>query len=147
MGVAAYFSVEKAIRNTLLTASDLSGVRVYIEQDLVWAAESAPAVYIYLTRRDAPASEQRIAAGRRTDWILAMSLWCVEWHLESTEQAAEARDSLIERVEVALMGNRSLDDTCDRSWLEGGEFVSGMGNVGFLSAGEILLRAKVFATT
>lgn len=147
MAVAGYFAVEKAIRDRILLDPELIGVRAYIEEDLVWAAESAPAVYIYVTSREAPANEQRLAAGTRTDWILAISIWCVEWHIDSTERAAEARDSLIERVEIALMRDRTLNGTCDRSWLDGGEFTGGMGNAGFLSAGEIVLRAKIFGTT
>lgn len=143
---AGYYEVEKAIKAVINADPELSDVRVFIEQDLVWAAESAPAVYIYATGREAPASEQRLAAGRRTDFILNVSLWCVAWNLDSTERAAELRDSLMERAEAALMANRSLSDTCEYFWLAGGEFISGMGNQGFLCSGEIALKVRVFGT-
>lgn len=142
-----YYAVEKAIRDAVLSDSELAGVRAFIEQDLVWAAESAPAVYIYATGREAPENEQRLAGGQRTDWILAISIWCVAWHLDSTERAAELRDLLIERVELALMRDRTIGDKCDRSWLDGGQFISGPGEQGFLSTGEISVKVKLNSTT
>lgn len=147
MSGASYFAVEKAIKAAIMDDSDLSGVRVYIEQDLQWAAESAPAVCIYATGRQAPDGMQRLAAGQRTDWLLAISLWCYAWDME-TERAAEQRDSLIERVELALMRptERTLGGACETYWLEGGEFISSPGDQGFLCAGEIALKVHVFGT-
>jgi hypothetical protein len=143
---AGYFAVEKAIRDVIAADPELSGVRVFIEADLVFAAESAPAVYIYATGREAPANEQRLMAGRRTDFLLNISLWCVAWSLDSTERAAMQRDSLIERVELALMRDRSLGGVADTLWLDGGEFISGMGNQGFLCHGEIAVKVKVYGS-
>lgn len=146
MSGAGYYAVEKAIKQAINADPELSDVRVFIEQDLVHAAESAPCVLIFISDRSAPADEQRLAAGRRTDWILSVSVLCYGWHLDSTEQAAEKRDSLMEHVETALMRDRSLGGTCDRFWLDGGSFESGPGNQGFLCAGEIALKVKVFGT-
>lgn len=145
MPVAGYFAVEKAIKDAILSDSDLSEVKVFIEQDIVHAAESAPCVLIFANSREAPAGEQRLAAGRRTDWIVSISIICYGWALE-TEPAAEIRDSLMERVELALMRDRTLGGTCEALWLDGGSFDSGPGNQGFLCAGEIALKVKVFGT-
>ena len=146
MSGAGYYAVEKAIKDAINADEDLSEVRVFIEQDIVHAAESAPCVLIFISRRDAPANEQRLSAGRRTDWILSVHLICYGWHLDDTERAAELRDSLMEHVELALMRDRLLGGACETLWLDSGGFESGPGNQGFLSAGEVSVKVKVFGT-
>lgn len=139
---ARYYEIEKAVREIIEADTHFTGIRTFIEQDIIFSAEACPAVYIYLDRRDTVEAEQRLAAGRRTDYRVRLSLWCVEWHLDSTEEASRLRDELIESVEVVLTTDRTLKGASLGSWLEGGEFLSGLGDSGFLSAGEIVLVAR-----
>lgn len=141
-----YYAVEEGIREVLSADADLEDVRIEIETDVEMAPDGGGAVYVYLDRRDAPASEQRLAAGTRTDFLLRFALWCLDCDFESVAAASRRRDDLLGKVEVALMRDRSLNGTVDASWLEGGEFLT-MQEQGFISGGEIILIAKAKATT
>lgn len=139
-----YYAIEEAIKCVIEDA--LPDVRVEIETEVGVAPDQEGAVYIYLDRRDAPASEQRLAAGTRTDFLVRFSIWCLDADFESVAAASRRRDELTGRVEVALMADRSLKNTVPSSWLEGGEFLT-IGDNGFVSGAEIVLIAKASATT
>ena len=120
-------------------------VRTFIEDAIMFSAEMSPAVYIYAMRRDAVVTDQRLAAGRRTDMTIRFSLWCVDVNFESIAAASKGRDELIGNVEIALMENRTLNSLVKSSWLEGGAFETGGGDNGFISAGEVVLIATANA--
>lgn len=143
-----YYGIETAIKDILEAdaGNDLpDNLKVFIESQIAFNDEGCPGVYIYLDRRDAPPQIQRIAAGTRTDMEVDLSLWCAEFH-DSVEDASRLRDDLIGKVEVALMADRTLNDTVTAFWLRGGDFNMLQDN-GFLSMGEIKMRARVVATT
>lgn len=142
-----YFAIEEKIVDQLAEESSLSGVRFFIEPDLLFAAESSPAVLVYLDSRTAVESDQRLSAGRRIDYQLRLSLWCLEYHMDSFAEAARLRDSLISNVEVGLLRDRTLKGSVEYSWLEGGDFeTSNTEQGGFIMAGEVLITAKVSGT-
>lgn len=142
-----YYGIQENIVEQLAAESTLSGVRFFIEPDLLFAAESTPAVLLYLDSRTAINEDQRLAAGRRIDYQLRLSLWCLEYHMDSFAEAARLRDQLIADVEVGLLRDRTLKGSVEYCWLEGGDFeTSNTEQGGFIMAGEILLTAKVNGT-
>lgn len=145
MAAISYFAIEEALRDAIVSDPDLETVRGFIEEDLIFSPESAPAVYIYLESRAAFEEDQRLSAGRRTDYTISLTVWCVEWHQDSVSEAARSRDSLIAKVELAIMRDRTLGGLVDSLWLDGGEFQSGFGEQGFISAGEIRVMARAGA--
>lgn len=142
-----YYAIEQKIVEQLAAQSSLSGVRFFIEPDLLFAAESSPAVLVYLDSRTAIDTDQRLSAGRRVDYQLRISLWCLEYHMDSFSEAARLRDALMADVEVGLLTDRTLKGSVEYSWLEGGDFeTSNTEQGGFIMAGEVLLTAKVNGT-
>ena len=144
-----YYAIELAIQTLLQGATSLSGVMVTVEEELLFGAETTPWVGIYLDRRDAPADLQGLSAGQRTRFLLRFSIWAWEYSLESVAKAIQLRDDLLGKVEIVLMGNRTLDGTVNKCWLEGGEMPSARlpGGSGWVSGGEIVLVADAVATT
>lgn len=144
-----YYAIEQAIQTLLQGAASLSGVVVTVEEELLFGAEATPWVGIYLERRDAPSDQQSLSAGQRTRFRLRFSIWCWEYSLESVAKAIQLRDDLLGKVEVVLMGDRTLGNTVSTSWLEGGEMPSARlpGGSGWVSGGEIVLVADALATT
>ena len=147
MARADYYAIEKGVKVTLEADLALQGVRYFIEEEVTWA-DSVPAVFIYLDSRDAAPEEQRLAASTRVDYLVNLSLWCIDGHFDSLELASQARSDLVGKVEVALLKDPTLDSSVDYSWLEGGEFMNARDDQsGFITAGEVRLVAKVHATT
>ena len=144
-----YTNILQGIRQAIINNTDVQrhdsniSERVYVEQPLTL---EGPSIFIYRDRRDALASEQRIAQGRRVDYDLAISVWCTDYDFDSVEKASERTDALVGVVEMALLNDRTLGGTVDYFWIAGGEFISGEDN-GFYSAAEIALTARVHATT
>lgn len=133
----------------LQATADLAGTTVTVEEELLFGTETTPWVGIYLERRDAPSGTQSLSGGQQTRYRLRFSIWCWEYHLESLAKAMQRRDDLIGKVEVALMGNRTLNANVITSWIEGGEMpsVRAPGTQSWLAGGEVVLIADAKATT
>jgi hypothetical protein len=143
-----YNSIADAIRTQLQNDTDLNAdtpVTILVETPLMFSAESAPAIHIFFDGREAPAEQQRLAAGRRTDFILHYDLWCFEWHIDSVEEASRKRNKLIAYAETALMRDLTLGGTVGYSWIASGEMEFAEQN-GFLALGKIKLSAKAVTT-
>ena len=143
-----YFGIEEAIKSILDADADLAGVEVLIEEELT--IQRGNVVGIYLDDRDAPNEDQSLSAGTRTRFNVRFSIWC--WHFgvgRDRRVPMEQRDDLIGKVEIALMKERTLNDTVNSSWLEGGEFLSGPDPTGnqFMSGASVMLIADVTAAT
>lgn len=142
-----YFEIENQIRAVLAAASDLTGVTILVEEEI--AVQRGNVVGIYLDDRSAPSELQSISAGTRTRLYVQFSIWC--WHFgigRDRRPAMQARDDLVGKVEIALMGNRNLNNTVNTSWLEGGEFISGPDPTGdqFMSGAQVRLTVDVTAS-
>lgn len=144
-----YYAIETQIQTILQADADLTGVMVTVEEELIFGAESTPWIGIYLDRRDAPSDLQRLSAGQQTTFILAISIWCWEYSLDSLKKAIQLRDDLLGKTEVVLMKNRTLGGQVSKSWLEGGDMPSAKvpDSSAWLSGGEIILKAEVTSTT
>ena len=142
-----YYAIETAIKTLLEADATLAGTVVTVEDELLFGAERTPWVGIFLDRRDP--GEQSLSAGTRTRYNIRLSIWCWEYSMESISKAIQLRDDLVGKVEVALMKQRTLNDTVTKSWIEGGELPSARvpDNNGFVSGGEIILIADASATT
>lgn len=122
----------------------LSEAQVTIEDDI--NLDTGPWVAIYLTRRDAPAADQRIAAGRKLVYNVTLALWCWQYALESAARAIELRNDLLGKVEIALLKDRTLGGAAEFVTLEGGEMVTVKDNSRFVAGAELILVARVAAT-
>ena len=142
-----YFEIENQIRAVLAAATDLAGVTILVEEEI--AVQRGNVVGIYLDDRSAPSELQSISAGTRTRLLVQFSIWC--WHFgigRDRRPTMQARDDLVGKVEIALMGNRNLNSTVNTSWLEGGEFISGPDPTGdqFMSGAQVRLTVDVTAS-
>jgi hypothetical protein len=143
-----YNAIADGIRAQLQSDAALNAdapVTVLVETPLMFSAESAPAIHIFFEGRDAPADQQRLAAGRRTDFILHYDIWCYEWHIDSVEEASRKRNRLIAYAETAIMSDLTLGGAVSYSWIASGEMEFAEHN-GFLALGKIKLTAKVATT-
>lgn len=143
-----YYAIENAIAAVLRADATLAGVTVMVEEELSFQRGSI--VGIYLDDRSSPQDLQAISAGTETRFIVNFTVWC--WHMgigRDRTMVMQQRDDLVGKVEIALMKNRTLSNTVNMSWLEGGEFISGPDPQGnqFMSGAEIKLSADVTAST
>ena len=143
-----YFNIEEQIKTILDDDADLSDVDILIEEEI--SVQRGNVIGIYLDERDAPDDEQSLSAGTRTRFNVRFSIWC--WHFgigRDRRVPMQQRDDLVGKVEIALMKKRTLNDTVNMSWLEGGEFLSGPDPTGnqFMSGASVILVANVTGTT
>ena len=142
-----YFNIETQIKAVLDADSNLTGTAVLVEEEI--AVQRGNVIGIYLDDRSAPSELQSISSGTRTRFFVQFSIWC--WHFgigRDRSPAMQARDDLVGKVEIALMGNRTLNATVNTSWLEGGEFISGPDPTGdqFMSGAQVRLTVDVTAS-
>lgn len=148
MAKVDYYGIVNEIGVILNTDTELFGVQITVEDEP--PLDSGPWVAVYLENRT-PTSGQSISAGTRTRFQLRMSVWCWQFSIESTGRAAQLRDELVGKVEIALMKNRTLNDKVGSIWLDGGQLLSEQiksdSISGFIAGGEIIVLAEVVAIT
>lgn len=140
-----YYALEEAIRTQLKTTATLADTTILIEEEVMM--QPGNVVVIYLDRRDAPADEQVISAGRRTRFNIKFTIACYHSGLDKSV-VMEQRDDLLGKVELALMADNTFSNSVDASWIEGGDFENARnqgGTAGFVSVGTIELIAQVSA--
>ena len=144
MAAIPYWSIREEIAEIL--RANLTGITIEIEKELEFGIDQSPWVGIYLERREAPADQQPIAAGRVTRMFLEIHIW-VFVHAFDLDLGIKGRDELIGKIELILMANRLLNETVDSCWLDGGELISGQREEekDFLASGQIVLRMEVSA--
>jgi len=141
-----YWKIEQEIAEIIRT--QVPNVFVTVERELLFGMETAPWIGVYLDRRDAPPELQSLSAGTRTRFRLRFMVlvWCFSLEYE---RSFEERDEVLSKVEVALMGHRTLNELVKSSWLEGGDMSTRVPpeRSGFLAGGEIILIADAQAST
>lgn len=142
-----YAAIQSEIKTVLGADSTLAGVTIELERDGLSSPEQCPWVGIYLERRQI--FRRPIAAGTRVDYKVSFLLWCYEYSIETIATAAQLRDDLLGKVEIALMKNTTLNGKVTTLALadDAGEFESARTNAGFLSGGSIRIEVVVKATT
>lgn len=141
-----YYDIQDTIRSILDADATLDGVTVTVEEEVLFSAEQAPWVSIYLDRRD-PTAGQPLAAGTRTRYRVQFSIWCWEYSLDSLKTAMELRDDLVGKVELVLMGNRSLSGKVGGLMLDGGAFMTAKDQGSWVTGAEILVSCDATAIT
>lgn len=148
MAKVDYYGIVNEVGNILNADAELLGVQVTIEDEP--PLDSGPWVAVYLESRT-PTVGQSMSAGTRTRFQLRMTVWCWQFSIESTARAAQLRDELVGKVEIALMKNRTLNDKVGSIWLDGGQLLSEQiksdSISGFIAGGEIVVLAEVVAIT
>lgn len=140
-----YYSILEAVRTVIATA--VPTARVALEVETIPAAELCPFVAIYLDEHRADAAHQPMMAGQRTYFELRISIWCFQMSIESLSRAKELAWDLVNLVEVALMGNRTLSGAVRGSWLDGGAMDLERGSQGsWIGSGEVVLVAQVVSS-
>lgn len=122
----------------------IDGVKVSVEDDV--QLDAGPWVAIFLTRRRAPVTDQRIAAGRKLVYQVEYRLWCWEYSVETPPEAIRLRNILVSNVEIALLRERQLRGAVEFIELEGGEMATVKNDQGFASGAEVIVLARVTAT-
>lgn len=146
MSKVSYFDIETEIASILTSDITLNGVNITVES--VTELDAGSWVGIYLVGRDVP-DGQPLANGTLMRYRLNFILWCWEYSLESITDAIQRRDDLVGRVEVALMKNRTLNNSVNYSFIEGGELQSAQiaETSGYIAGGEIILKADITFST
>lgn len=147
MAAIDYHAILEGIRDQIEADEDAPSVTIHIEEEL--STVEGPTVMLYLDRRDAPDDLQTLSAGQRTRYEVTISIWCFGVAMDSMREACRNRDNLLGEIEIALMKDRTLQETVSSSWFTGGEFISAQapGVGGFVSGAEIVLVALVTAIT
>lgn len=141
-----YYDIQNEIKAILEADASLAGVTVAIE-DEPFTLESCLFVGIHLTGRTAPDQLQRISAGQQTHYELRFSIRCWSYSMESIADALQKRDDLLGKVEVVLMGNRTINGKMAHIRLDGGDMAAGKEPPSYGSVGEIVLIGEATATT
>lgn len=139
-----YANIARQIKAVLEADAALAGTLVTIEKDVLLGFERTPWANIRAVRR-APTAEQPIFAGKITKYHVTYAVECWESSLEGPEVAARLRDDLIGKVEIALMGNRTLNNSVEMLVLDGGEFMLGEQDGHIFVGGEVLVRVTASA--
>lgn len=137
-----YFQIQEQV--AALIREHTSAAVVTVDGALAVSAESTPWVGIYLTRRDAPASEQRLSGGRSTAYNVRLSIWVYCWGLEPAD-TAKVRDDLVAEIEREMMEHRS-ELTHNSFWFEGGEFENAQDDGAFMRGAEIIMVVPALST-
>lgn len=118
-----YRDVVRGIAAQLSASSLLTGVRVLIDQDPVFGLpdDGGRAIVVEPMRRR-PSSGQSMAAGRRLRSRFSVVISAVGFDLTSYEAAAAKRDDMIDKIEQAIMTDRSISNTVANLEIQGGDF-------------------------
>lgn len=143
MAAIDYTNIKSEIKNVI--ESNTPRARVLVEREIYFGVDEPSIVAVYMMSRSVPADRQKLAAGTRGDFTISFLLRCVGFDLESTEKAAERRDSLLADVEIALMGNRDLNGKIEHLFLGGGDVIPPFQDSGFVSVGDIQLEVRARA--
>lgn len=139
-----YFAIEQEIQTILQADATLAGTNVFVEEDLLTSPELCPWVGVYIADRDSAGAP--IAAGQQQRFRVRYEVWCFEHRME-IPAAAQARDDLMGKVEVALLKKPTLNGVVTSMAITGGAFDSGRVDAGFLMGGSIVIEIEKKATT
>jgi len=145
MARIAYFAIQEEIQRVLQADATLADVLVTVEEDGPKSGEQMPWIGVYLEDRED--AGESIAAGTRQVFNVRYGIWIYEYHPESVKQAAQLRDVLIGKVEIALMKNRTLNQNVEGVKILRGEFESAKDRAGFIMGGSIVVEILKTAST
>lgn len=147
MAIVNYTGILAALVAILKADTRLGGARIYSEEDPQFGvADAGSCIAVYLSRRQAH-PDQVLAAGKRTRWLLSISVWTFGFSLENFKKAQEMRDALTDQLELVLQENRTISATVDMMWMDGGDFLSAQnpGDGVFVAGAETSIACQVSA--
>jgi hypothetical protein len=120
-----------------------ASVTVLVEEEAF--GQQGDCVIIYLDRFDVPAEKQTLAAGRRQDEELRITVWAFHHGMEIAG-CRQARNKLHRRVKQGILRDRTLGGTVETLWVVGGEYQTLPETEGFtLGASiELLIEVRLF---
>lgn len=142
-----YSAIRQELREIIAADPAFTGMQIVTEEEVMFGLDQAPWIAIYLERREAPEG-QYLSAGTKQLYRLRFSIWVFTCALEMPS-AIRQRDEIIGKLEVLLMGQRTINDMVETSWLEGGEMPSAKmpDNIGVVVGGEIRLVSEIAFTS
>lgn len=148
MSAIDYGTLEAAIVSQIAADSAVTAFGAKVIGDEEVSFFEKPLVRVQPVRRDAPADQQRLAAGRRTDFWVQFEISCIAFNMQANTAKA-ARDTLLGLVENALRTDLTFaQSNVQASWLGGGQFESGSTSKNNLYAlGTIDLTVHAVSTT
>lgn len=131
------------------TTTVQQNVRVEVEQDPVLGLpdDGGRAIVVESMRRR-PSPSQSMAAGKRLRSRFTVVISSVGFDMESFRAAANKRDDLIDKIEQAILADRSIGNLVANLEIMGGDFyrASAPGNTApFASIAETILEMDVSA--
>lgn len=142
-----YFAIEEAIADQIRNDAGVADLSPKVVVEEIVQIGERPQITIVLESREAPDEVQSINAGTRTRVWMHVSIWCFCFHV-TLKKAIEARDNLIQLVEVAVSKDRTFGRIdVNTSWITGGEFDTAKEGKGFNSGAEIELIVDVTAVS
>lgn len=139
-----YHAIGQAIQTVLQADAALAGVKVIVEEDVLTSPEEAPWVGIYIADRESAGAP--IAAGTQQRFTVRYEIWCFDYRLD-IPSAAQARDDLLGKVEVALLKTPTLNGNVTMMAITGGAFDSARTEGGHLMGGSVVVEIQKKATT
>lgn len=151
MGRINYTAILKGIEQVLRNDGDVIAFNAdVLIQKPVPTTLTEPVINVFEDRRD-PTPGQDIAVGTRKRYTIRWAVWVTCFSSNSYADAAEQRDELLGKVEIALMKNRTLDGVLPNASLDiqGGELGRGgpAGDVGFIAQSTLVVTAEAVAST
>lgn len=140
-----YFSIQTELQRILRADPNLDGLTVTVEEDGPRSAEFTPWIGIYLIR--APLETEYIAAGTRITRRIVYQLWFFGYHLEHIYLAAQVRDDILGKAEIALMTSRRTNNTLKTMLMSAIEFEPAISQAGFMMGASMDLEFLVDAQT
>ena len=148
MAAIQYSGVADQIKSILEGDALTSGAHIYVEEEPQFGLNDyQDAVIVYLTGRTAPPNVQTLSAGKRTRYYLRVEVGVVHFSMETYRAACDGRNTLLGKVELVLMKDRTIGGKAETSWLEGGTMYSAKNpaNPVWCSVAELALIVDVSA--
>ena len=118
-----YHGVGQQIVDVLIADADLGAVRnITLEESQEFGPEQTPWVNVRAVGFELPEAWQPIAAGTVGWHRLTFAIDCWEYQLDDSERASQFRSDLVGKVLVALMRDRTLQNTVQQATVTGGTF-------------------------
>lgn len=143
MAKVDYYAIAEQIK-AILDAS-VPGLTTLVEEPRPAGPDQNPSACVQIRRRSAPENLQALTAGTQLLMEIDVSI-IIEAFALSIRQAIELRDDYIGDVENALMANRTLSNTVEVTFIDGGELETGRDSQGYYATGEVRLRVRKIAT-
>jgi xanthine/CO dehydrogenase XdhC/CoxF family maturation factor len=129
--------------------ADAATVRVVVEQDpTLGLPDDGGRALVVESMRRRPSASQSMAAGKRLRNRFSVVITAIGFDMTSFREAANKRDDLIDKVEQAVMADRSIGNRVANLEIVGGEFyrASNPNNAPpFASMAETILEMDVSA--